>query len=537
MYIDNLLKGLKEEEASKRLPGNISEKCWQNIKQNIEKKQKWYDRFFLKLHNVNRRYHMKLIFQIAMLLAVVVAAPYLFKGAKSYIQDSAFFNGKVHTASEDNKENNVENQVVDSRPEYVEKDANYLKALETVRTIAKEKYKKFSLYSTGEVIKDSEDKQSYYRISIFENSTGSVMPAVPDVFEVNARTYAVRSADSKKTVEEYFAAKAEDYKYKYELSDMKIILLINKADNLNISNIDALYSSVDLYVNLRGRQKNTNPSIPEDAYYYEKNENIYYTYDKSAQSLYKHNTVTGEKKRIYKYNPNELSSLARHTTADINGDGKDEKIFYDPLTGVLGVNEVCVYVDDNFGWLRDFNIYSIVDIYGSDKQKEIYIRYNLPNDYKVNNFYSYKDGTITMLVSESGEPAIDGNGKLRFKNVVSQFFQTHSVDLNYQYYRDNSLRILKTNLNEAIVSVNGSKSYQEVQVKKEVKIYKDKNNSEVAAVLNVGENVKLIGYDEENWVMMENSKGVRGWLEVEEMTVKELNLFSGDVFEGLFFAG
>ena len=523
MDIDNLLKELKGEETLTKLPESVSESCWKNIKQAIKVERTWYDRMGLKLHNVNMKYRMKFVFQAALILIMVIAAPSIVKRAKVYLETSPFFKDTPRTVTRDNENN----ELTDTRPEYIEKDTNYLKAREAVRAIAKERYKKFSLYSTGEIIEDQENRQSYYYIEVYENSTWPALPSAPDILWVDTRTLEVKGQNNM-TLGEYFSTKTN--RYDEILTDSKILMLINESDHLNFNSFFDIYSNIDLYVNIKHRLKEPKPEIPEYAFYYVNQENIYYTYDNNEKCIYKHDITTGGKEVLYKHNPEELSLLTKYKTADIDGDGKEEETFYDPISGVLGINGVSIYTSNN-GVPKDSDFYSIVDIYDKDRQKEIYIDYDGYSEYSLSDFYSYKDGVISKLLSEDGEAVINGSGIVTFKGKLSQFFQTHSTVINYQYYKDNSLRGLRTDLIKAEKVPN-----QEITAKVDLKIYKDKESTDVAAVIEAGEKIKVIGYDEGNAVLLENLQGISGWIEVKDVTVKELNLPSWEVFDGLAFA-
>lgn len=523
MDIDNLLKELKGEETLNKMPESVSENSWKSIKQNIEVQRTWYDRMRLKLHNVNRKHRMKLVFQAALILIIVISAPSIVKRAKSYLETSPFFKDPHRTVTRDIEKNEVR----DTRPEYIEKDTNYLKALEAVRTIVKERYKKFSLYHTGEIIKDQANGKSYYYIEVYENSTWPALPETPDVLWVDTKTLEVKGQNNM-TMEEYFSTKTN--RQDEILTDSKIIMLINEIDHLNFNSFFDASSKVDLYVNIKHRLKEPKPEIPEYAFYYVNQENIYYTYDNNEKCIYKHDITTGGKEVLYKHNPDEISLLTKYKTADIDGDGKEEEIFYDPISGVLGINGVSIYTSNN-GVPKDSNFYSIVDIYDKDSQKEIYIDYDGYSEYSLSSFYGYKDGIISKLLSEDGEAVINGSGIVTFKGKLSQFFQTHSTDINYQYYKDNSLKVLRTDLVKAEKVPN-----QEITAKVDLKIYKDKESTDVAARIVAGEKVKVIGYEEGNAVLLENLQGISGWIEVEDVTVKELNLPSWEVFDGLAFA-
>jgi len=71
---------------------------------------------------------------------------------------------------------------------------------------------------------------------------------------------------------------------------------------------------------------------------------------------------------------------------------------------------------------------------------------------------------------------------------------------------------------------------KEFKVKKPLSIQASKTDTKITAMLNVDEKVALIGGDGGNWYMIENSQGVRGWLETEKDKIKSVNLRADEVF-------
>lgn len=528
------------------MPKPIAERCWNNIMSDTKSKESWDNKAGKGPKNTNRSYLLLLTPLIALIIVVIVSFPILLNDSKSFLKNIASFNREDTKEVQDNNPEDVQNESeinkeepvkeipqqndTDKRPEYTEKDENYLKALEMVRAIAKEKYKSFSLYSTGKAVKDYTDKKEYYVIGIYENAVGAKMPSEPEFIKVNKNTLKIVSYIDGHEIEEYYDTKMETDNI--SLSDEMITLLINKADNLNIEGYD-VYGDIGLYVNIKAfSQEEINPKIPDDAYYYPKQKDIYYTYNHEESKLFKHSTINNEAQLLYTLKKDEFSILTEEKKADMDGDGKADTIKYDILRKVLSINGKSIVA--NNGW--QFAGFDIVDIYNKDNQKEICITDVYPTTGKMTQLYCYKDGVISYVGGEWGEMGLDESGTVTFKNVIVQYFQTHFKDYEYQYYKDNILRLVKKDIYEQ-KNINASGEAQDIKMKKELKIYKNRISKEVSAVLTVGEKIKLIGDDNNDWILVENSQGIRGWIEIDYFNVKELNMHTDEVFEGLNFAG
>jgi uncharacterized protein YgiM (DUF1202 family) len=62
-------------------------------------------------------------------------------------------------------------------------------------------------------------------------------------------------------------------------------------------------------------------------------------------------------------------------------------------------------------------------------------------------------------------------------------------------------------------------------------------SSKVITTIIQGEKVKVIGTDRRNWVLLENSKGARGWLQTDGNKITELNKEVYNVFNGVLQVG
>lgn len=527
MDIDRILENWGEQHnASEEMPAGIKEKCWNNIK--TQAKRSWYERAFTKLTHFNSTYHMKLAAAITFAIVLVLYSPILFKNTTNFVQNSAIFN-RIK-----NKPNNA---IIDDRPEY-KADANYLKALDKVKGLARGKYNKFSIYSNGEV--ETYNSKPVYTFIIYEELGDSKQNPGKTIVNIEADSLKISDENQIGDYDESFYSNKEDFspsKDAKELNKWRIAVLINAADKLNYKTIAEALKNIK-YDKLPWDKRGNKEIVKGSSFYCESRPNIYYNYDESSGKLYKYDMNTKEKKVIYDYNTDKFNILNVERKEDLDGDGKADEIRFNILNGVLSINGQCINTIAGEG-LLDFDV---VDLDKKDGHKEIYLKYSGYDVMNTNVFFNYDNGAINSVgYIQYGDPVIDGSGKVAFKNVVSQFFETSVVDKDYNYYKDNVLRIQKKELyklGDITSDNNEADSYQILKQKKQLNIYKEKGSKEISAVLKVGERVKLIGSDLENWVLVENSKGVRGWFQVEDSTmVKELKLPSYDVFDGLNFAG
>ncbi|MDP4090263.1 MAG: SH3 domain-containing protein [Bacillota bacterium] len=525
MDIDKILENWGESHnASEKVPVNIKERCWSNIKAGARKS--WYESVLAKLFYINRRYHMKLAVQIAFVIALVFCIPTLIKTTSNFVQKSAFFN---------NHKDNHTNTVIDDRREY-KSDPDYLKALEKVKEFARTKYNKFSIYSDGEA--QTLDSKTVYSFRIYENLTDSKQKPEKTEVNVDISSLAVVEGDQYGNADAFYSNN-EDLSPSQEpqkLNKWRTAVLINLADKLNYKTINEALKNIK-YDKLPWDTKGNKEIVKGSSFYCESQPDIYYNYDESSGKLYKYDMNTNEKKAIYDYNTDKFNILNLEKKEDMDGDGKADEIRFNILNGVLSINGEYINTVECSG-LLDFNI---VDLDKSDGHKEVYLRYFGEDDTNTHLFFNYEQGTINAVgLVQHGEPTIDGSGKAVFKNTLTQFFETSAVDMDYRYFKDNVLRIQPKDMYE-MANINGDNNkagnYQIIKAKKKLNIYKEKDSKEVSAVLAVGEEVKLIGSDLKNWVLVENSKGVRGWFQVDGIVVKELNLPSYDVFDKLNFAG
>lgn len=537
MDIDKLLEEIGEEERKKNIKQEVDEMSWKKIEAAMDAEDGKKEKLSFKFYKFNKKYHITKVAIAFVMIAIIAAIPFAYEYGKQAannniamtkstdsIKDdtktnanSAISDNTSDTKKEDN--NNAVNSLGDRRPEAPALDANYVKAYGTVEKIAKGKFDKFSIYSNVELNYNSENKKNYYRFELYEERKDYKLPRM--------YYYNVYTSD--------FSVESTPYREgeSYDLTDNEIAILINKADNLGLSDYSEINNNIAVSGNFTNTFADGGKNIPIDSYMYKGNKNFYYTYDKKTGELYKFDVKTSSKKSIYKLNIEQFSTATISLKKDMDGDGKEEDVKFDPVRGILSVNGVSITIDSNV----ELNAFDVVDLYKNNNRKAMYLKYDLENDYKDNSYYIYKDGLISKVLSCGGTPEIQEDGKVLFKNIISQFFSTHFKDEEYQYYKDDTFG--KLNKDIYLQKDMNSGNVPTLTAKHSLKIYNTKGGSMVAATIKPGEIVKLLGTDENDYVEIQSASGIKGWFKFNKFTnkVEELNLDEAQVFDNIVRAG
>ena len=75
-----------------------------------------------------------------------------------------------------------------------------------------------------------------------------------------------------------------------------------------------------------------------------------------------------------------------------------------------------------------------------------------------------------------------------------------------------------------------------VTMKERLPLQKSRHDSTKIVVLEPGEKVTLLSSDNKNWVLVENSKGAKGWFAVDKGTARGTGKPAHLIFEGLCHA-
>lgn len=241
--------------------------------------------------------------------------------------------------------------------------------------------------------------------------------------------------------------------------------------------------------------------------------------------------------------PNEENGFIKKisTTADLDGEGKEESVFLLVRKSPNGdeVNSIELHVDEKTADYEGEMIhpmFKIVDISDQDKYLEIAVSEEGPSGDYATIFYRYDGNNLKELNKISGflgpYPGRDNLGSVIIEHSGLVRTKTRGEILHTWFY-DDSYR-----LNEAdeLVKVKQD-TYEmntEVEVIKEIILKKSKGSDANGITLKVGEKVNIDQTDNISWCRVTNSKGEIGWFEVK-------NFYEIKGYEGMnaeaFFLG
>lgn len=214
---------------------------------------------------------------------------------------------------------------------------------------------------------------------------------------------------------------------------------------------------------------------------------------------------------------------------DLNGDGVEEKILYknDFCMCTLFINEKKIELEGS----SFLNSFAIVDIDVKDNIKEIVISDEGPSSDYVSKFFHY-DGDKTI---EMGE--VEGLYDYGIKIYgLGEFSAISRADILQTWFFD---RLYKLDSNHNIVEIEQEvfNTHYFVFIKKQLKLYTDRDNKSDFFMLNEGTVVDLAGTDNKEWCLIETKDGKRGWFAIDNYNeVRGTNLNAREFFIGLCFA-
>ncbi|MDP4094393.1 MAG: YARHG domain-containing protein [Bacillota bacterium] len=218
------------------------------------------------------------------------------------------------------------------------------------------------------------------------------------------------------------------------------------------------------------------------------------------------------------------------TSVDLNGDGIVDNVTLDCKTGAdsykLKVNDSVVT-----GTGENLNgVLFICDIDSKDNYKELAITESGPSDDYAAYFYFYDGKSLKLMGKTSGD---ENTVKMTGDGVFTT--KTRGQILQTWYYTD----YYKLSTNHELVNI--PKEFYNmntiVSVKKEFILQKFPTDTSRAVTLKPGEDALIVGSDNKEWCMVENSKGQKGWFAMDNFdTIKGTELRASDIFSGLCYA-
>lgn len=233
------------------------------------------------------------------------------------------------------------------------------------------------------------------------------------------------------------------------------------------------------------------------------------------------------------------------TTADLDGDGKEESVFLLVRKGLNGdeVNAIELHVGEKMiayeGEMID-PLFKIVDIASKDKYLEIAISEEGPSSDFATMFYRYDGNNLKELGKISGflgkYPGSENLGSVIIDHSGLVKTKTRGGILHTWFFDDSYL------LNEAdeLVKVKEDlyEMNTEVEVIKEITLKNAKGSDATGITLKVGEKVNIDQTDNLSWCRVTNAKGETGWFEVKNFyeVIGYEGMYADEFFLGLNFA-
>ena len=225
-------------------------------------------------------------------------------------------------------------------------------------------------------------------------------------------------------------------------------------------------------------------------------------------------------------------ALGETVSVDLNGDGKDEKVFYSlddfQINGISYKKDIEDVYWDN----PDSNTFIIVDMDKKDKQKEIVLKVEGPSDDPAAYFYTYRNGLVKLgmaatalnYTSFDGEGNVYGNARL---DILQTWFAPETWSL-----KDNEI-VRNTDHIYYPIQFVGNR----VILKEELPVCEILTDSKQKNIIKPQE-VRITRTDNKRYCYLEAADGTSGWFEVTEFfkIVDLNNKIATDVFEGLIMA-
>lgn len=227
------------------------------------------------------------------------------------------------------------------------------------------------------------------------------------------------------------------------------------------------------------------------------------------------------------------SKNVQYAKVDLNKNGVKDviKIHNISDTSILSINKQSIKLNPN-GYPYCSGRFSIIDIKSSDKFKEIQINFEEDGGYRSTGFYYYNGKSIIKMGYIIGSyKSTNRKGTVTIGKWCG--FLTYYVD--YKLTKNHTLQKVVKNT----YPVN-KKSRSLIAVT----LQKSPTYSKKVLTLKKGEKITIVGISfkknkkgfNDNWLLIKNSKGKTGWVNVDQLT-KDKNLGIDKIFEGLYYAG
>ncbi|PKM73407.1 MAG: hypothetical protein CVU91_05630 [Firmicutes bacterium HGW-Firmicutes-16] len=240
-------------------------------------------------------------------------------------------------------------------------------------------------------------------------------------------------------------------------------------------------------------------------------------------------------------------------TVDLNGDGKEDEVYYEPDEDTYSILHLSVNGTDYAGSVYDQEFYSdnlegaycITNIDASDNMLEIAIMDYGPSDDCITSFFRYDgndliylgnvSGLIASSYSDKSDLTFNGDGTIS-SYVRLSVMQTWFANVDWQLADTGRFEVVPTDLYYPT-----SESGCDVTALADIYLYVINSDSSAKTVLTAGAALKLIATDNLQWVLAETSDGKECWIHLDSeygqmVETTDGYKYSSEVFSGLCIA-
>ncbi len=238
-----------------------------------------------------------------------------------------------------------------------------------------------------------------------------------------------------------------------------------------------------------------------------------------------------------KINIPSFIEVGKNVTVDLNGDDKDETVYYGlddfKFNGVSYKDLIQYNVYEN-NPLSDN--YIITDINTADFQREIGLRVDGSSSDPETIFFIYDGGKLVEIGSIPSEinnlsEAFDGKGNVSGTLRLS-VLQTWWAPAEWELSSDHVIQLKEQSVYNPIQYDTDLPTILNVPLL----IYENAGDTEPVTTLNPQE-VKLTATDNKNWCRVEGSDGTKGWFRIDNFnTVSDLGIDANSAFSNLCMA-
>lgn len=236
--------------------------------------------------------------------------------------------------------------------------------------------------------------------------------------------------------------------------------------------------------------------------------------------------------------------ISETATEDLSGDGTANQIKYQVTEQENGAYQCVLTIDDETYILNEIvymiypiaDAFYITDISEDDNLLEIAVLDDGPSNDPVTNFFQY-DGTLTYIGQVSGFPFADQSNGINGFNGIGGVTGRVRIDLietaylsgYWRYDSESKLLVYQDMGWNEFLPTYGHTLYEDLIVHYEM------NEASGTTIIPAQEEVYFLGSDSAEWILVRGKDGSKGYIQVVDGMVMELNKPADQVFSDLYF--